>query len=382
MSFWGSIVLVVLAGLALGGFAATQPKWNIDTIGYAAAAHRLLGASDADVHTRVYADMNASAPAKSRRDISSSSEYRVTIAADPRAFATQIDFYAHKYLYVIAVALAMQPGANSVAATFYVSAAALALLAMVWLVALLRITNAPLAWGVGLCVLLSPPLRELGRLATPDALAVLFMFAGACILLMAERRRWLALVPWLAAIGTRSDSVLFVIALLSWLAWCEPEVRRFALGGAALCVLACAAVSLADPYPWSTLISHAFFDRITDQSLAERGSTVDPVRYLAALARGLRGDFVKHESNSFFFIALSLVVLWGRARKGDAAPDPRLRLHGLIWAAAGLHFLVFPMLADRFFIAHYLTVTWLAVAGLRPTQTEAHRYTFGVNVNS
>jgi len=83
---------------------------------------------------------------------------------------------------------------------------------------------------------------------------------------------------------------------------------------------------------------------------------------------------VLHPSSAPFFVALSLLALWARAGRdaversdpqdGDARQRARSRLHALVWAAVGVHFLAFPMLADRFFVAHYLTVALLAVAEL------------------
>ncbi|HMI93282.1 MAG TPA: hypothetical protein VK509_18050, partial [Polyangiales bacterium] len=260
MSFRGpsGLVFVVLAGVALGALAASQPEWNFDSIGYAGAAGRWLGSSDADLHQRVYAELEAAAPAKARREIAAGSGYRSALASDAHAFASQLPFYSGKPLYVALVALAARLGLNAVASAFYVSAVVYGLLAIAWLLALGRLASRPLAWGLGLCILLSPPLRELGRLGTPDALAALFAFAGACTVLFAHGRRGLgiALVLWLAAICARPDSAVFALALLAWLAWCSPQQRRAALAGALVCALACLAVSFTGGYPWSTLITH------------------------------------------------------------------------------------------------------------------------------
>ncbi len=53
---------------------------------------------------------------------------------------------------------------------------------------------------------------------------------------------------------------------------------------------------------------------------------------------------------------------------GSPSGRKDLLLHASIWGSAVLHFLMFPMLADRFFAAHYASVVLLAAGaavGLR-----------------
>ncbi|MFI5308461.1 MAG: hypothetical protein ACHQ53_13975 [Polyangiales bacterium] len=349
--------------------AAAEPEWNFDCIAYAATARAWLGESSPTRHARVYADLAAIAPTKVQVDIGQGSEYRRSIAADHRKLTAQLPFYANKPLYIGLVALQVAFGINSIAATFIVSALAYGLLAVAFLGCWTRITDRPLVWVVAGCVLLAPPIREVGQLATPDALAAALAFVGLSLLALRERFV-LGTGLMLASILARPDSVLLVLAVLVWSAWSKRADRRTIVMAASASVATLVVMSSAIPtYPWATLVHHTFVAPMADPRSAS--VSVQPLRYLTILGRGLRGDFVLHRSFAPLFLVLTIGAWIWPTR--ETRPSPHLRLQAVLWAAISLHFLAFPMLADRFFVAHYLGMVVLTVsAGRSPGRSGAN----------
>jgi hypothetical protein len=353
-------LLVLGAGAVLAIAAARQPDWNLDCVAYAGAAQAWLGASPEALHDSVYAEVGQSATPQQARAILAGSAYRKTLARNANSFATQLPFYANKPGYVALVAMASRLGVPSVRATFLVSAIAYGLLSILVLSYLLQLVRPAVAWALSACLLLSPPVRELGVLATPDAVSTVLLFAGAGMLALERGPQWLAASVLVLSIAVRPDNVLFCLALFAWLL-ADPARRRLAVTGAIAALGASVACAwLTQPYSFSALIAHTFLDRLTtSQDIA--AAAITPAQYAGILQRGVLGEGLVHPSLWPLFALLS-VVSWSACPAGDRERWRNLALQASIWLALLAHFAAFPLLADRFFVAHYLLIAVLAIA--------------------
>jgi hypothetical protein len=109
------------------------------------------------------------------------------------------------------------------------------------------------------------------------------------------------------------------------------------------------------------LFVHTFVRRlITREAFAT--AHVSGAQYLNVLRRGADGAFTPHPS-WFALFALLSVVAWLR-RSIEPGVRQELALVAWLWLAMLGHFLAFPMLADRFFVAGYAGVTVLCVAAI------------------
>ena len=347
---------LLLLGLCLGCVLWTsyEREWNFDCVGYAGAARALLGESPTELQAHVYEDLALAAPPYARHDIADGSGYRSKLSHDAETFAVQLPLYRNKPLYIVLVAAATGLGANSIRACFWISSAALALLAYLMVDTLSRSVSTPRAWAVSVALISLPAIRRTGAIATPDALCGALAFAGLRSVVLRKQRQ--SIFFGLLSILARPDIVPFSLGVIAWPMARRPKahVQLAAWVTLATVVAYCEMTLLG--YSWSAVFTHTFVHRLkTLQQFGSAGLTT--AEYFHTLRRGLRGGFVTHPSTWWVFMAISvlgLAMVRGRYRRRFG-----LALI-LIWVSIGIHVGGFPMLADRFFLAQYVSIAVLA----------------------
>lgn len=346
----------MLASIALCALVSVQPDFNFDCVLYAAAARQFLGENPHDVHLQTYRDLERVAPQDARYAIARGSEYRTTLSTDVAALRIQLPFYENKPLYVAIVAALVAAGANSIKATFWVSAVAYGAFAAALLISIRRISTRNVASAVVLCLLLSPQFTEIGRLATPDSLAAALSFAGvACVVLWSHQA--LAIVFLIAAVLARPDSIFFCLTPLTWQYATGRATQAAVVRSAGVSFACLIAAYRPGSYSYAAIMTHTFKRRIlTVGDLSTANVTTSD--YLSILARGFGQNFILHPSVVLPFCIISLLAVLRSSKKHH----DELVLLMIIWGSIVLHFLVFPMLADRFFVAQYAFTTLISIA--------------------
>lgn len=363
-------MLVYLASLAMACVnVASKPEWNLDGLFYSALMQAPRGAFR-EQHARLYAEVDSRLPARDRDALVRSSRYRRSLRSSPELFALQLPFYTSKPLYVWIGRALTVTGISALAAPHVISAAAFALIAMLSPVLSIR-AGAPrapaLAWAS--LVLWSPQLRELGALATPDALATALLIAAAVTACSNLRRA----APFLAAsVLARPDAALLALGLIAGavLYVRDRARRREAFATAALIALLAFAVTWASGgYGWQTLMRHTFIERVTSQAVLHKGFGVHD--YIAAFGRGRHGYMVDRPARVLPYAALAAVSAAVCAKSGRFAATCALGLLAGICVASGLRFLIVPILADRLLAPAYVMTLALAPALLWPPSPSA-----------
>jgi hypothetical protein len=357
-----SRLAIVGAGFLLMWSARARPEWNLDSVFYAGAALHCLGYSDSDSHRRSYDDLRQVAPLRQFETLVHGSAYRRTVFEYPDAFAAQRRFYLNKPLYVALVAIIIRLGANSIDAAFLISAISYGFLAIVLLEVLLRSRCPVYSSILGVAVLLSPPFRETATLATPDALGSVVTFSAIVSLSVCRHRR-VGILLLVASVLARPDNILFCLSVLIWLGLTGHRTYRWALASAALTTtIFIGALLITKPYSWNVVATHTFVASIAWAK--DMTGVMTPSLYMTSLWKGLGGAFVLHPSAAPLFIALSIVGCT-MATSNSVQRQQTISLIATTWIAAGVHFIVFPMLADRFFLAHYATIVVSVGLGLQ-----------------
>jgi len=354
-------------------FVRATPEWNFDVVCYDGAARIWLGDTPVHAHTEVYRELASTAPSAEAHAITSLSEYRETVANSVEAFMVQLPIAAVKPLYVLLVAAVVKFGGNGIAAPFEISAVAYGCFAVLVLLSLMRVTSFAPAIGIGLALLLSPPFLEVGRLPTADALSTCIAFAGLYALVFAGRRRAGATLL-LLSIAARPNNVILCLAVASWWWWKDRSNLRSALVAGALSTIAYLILNrLTGAYSWGVVFTHAFIRRLTD--VASVHSDVTWSRYLDTLLPGLAGANVLYPSVISLFVVMSALGLlavnngWTPPAETSAAS-----LLIILWGALVVHFVAYPMLADRFFIGYYACMTVLAVSLVASPRPAARQF--------
>ncbi|HEV8245347.1 MAG TPA: hypothetical protein VGP93_06255 [Polyangiaceae bacterium] len=166
------------------------------------------------------------------------------------------------------------------------------------------------------------------------------------------------------AVAVRPDNLAFALAITLWIAGVHTQ-RRVAAATAIASASLFVVITRTLAYPWHVIIAHTFVERlVSPQQVAQARVRLDD--YVRLVALGTRGHFTPHRSTWPLFLLLTIAVIIGAAphRKGLGIKD--VRLLGLIWLSCVAHFIAFPMLADRFFIAQYLAIVFIAACWFRP----------------
>lgn len=349
---------IVGCGLCLVWLVSATPEWNFDVVCYAGVARTWLGESPQQAHANVYHDLAAAVSEEAARAITSLSEYREGVAANVDQFMVQLPMYAVKPLYVFPVALAVKAGANSIAAPFWISALSYGCFAVLLLSALSRVARLPLAVAIGVVLLLSPSFLEVGRNPTPDALSTCITFGGLYALIFC-RRPLTGAGLLLLSIAARPDNLILCLAVAAWWAWKDrSQVRRAVLGGVLSIVVYAVLNRITNAYSWGVLFTHTYIRRLTDAASVR--SDVALSDYFAAFWPALRGANVLYPSVLMLFVLVSLLGILASRRSVETREAIGLQI--ALWAALIVHFIAYPMLADRFFTAHYATVTVLTTS--------------------
>ena len=354
-------LVVLICGMALTTLVWKTPEWNFDVICYDGAARIWLGETPAQAHAHVYAELASTAPAAEAERITSLSEYRQAVAGSVEVFAVQLPMYTVKPLYVLLIAAATRLGGNGIATAFQISAVSYGCLSVLVLVSLMRVVPVWPALGAGLALLLSPPFLEAGRLPTPDALSSFIVFAGLFTFgLTTWQRSGAALL--LLSISARPDNVILCLAVASW--WGgnkRGSWRQACLGAAASVAVWLALNRLTGTYSWGVLFTHAYIRRLTDP--AGLHSDVTWATYLEGLRQGFSGVNVLYPSVLALFVLLSTLGSLAARNRPTSVPDESLlNLRLFVWAALLVHFVAYPMLADRFFVGYYASITVLTMS--------------------
>lgn len=342
--------------------ASRYRDWNFDCIGYSAAAWHRLGAKESELHARVYGELTSVAPRKALDALLAGSTYRRTLSTQPSALAAQVPFYDNKPVYVALIATAARWGANTHLAAFFVSAFSGGLLMALFVAEVSKAINAYAAAALAALVALSLPFRAVVTQATPDAVFAVLAFGCAALVL---RRGNVYLVGLLAVACTmtRPDGAPFVLAVLVF----RSVERKQWLSSTAigLAVVGAASFAIARGYSWTALIFHTFVRRVLDPADAE-AARVGARDYVRILQEGVSGKYTLDPTFAPLLLAITIIVVLVSRKQAHSRRGSLLLLLLLIWASIALHFILFPLLADRFFVAAYLTCIAIYLELLRP----------------
>jgi len=228
----------------------------------------------------------------------------------------------------------------------------LGILLMIWAS---RYVNAALAFLVASLLMISPPLMELGRDLTSDALATLFAFLS--LYLIFEKKLLTAgLAILLASIYFRTDNVVLAgpVILVCWL-----ERRLDLVKASALAALALASALSINHFAGDYGIRMLYYRNFVGVPVAPGEMTVQFSfhDYLAAFRSG-----ITLVAGSFFvpFLLVGIGGFFGARRMRSVAV--------VAFAYVLLHFIALPNWQERWFGVFYLA---MAVAAAETLQARA-----------
>lgn len=337
-----------------------NPAYDMDSIQYMGNALLMEQTDPVIVHQRVYSEINLRVPKVARDQLmghesgapEDHNRSRQERAANPYRFAEFLPLFAIRPLYNQTLWLVSKTGLGLVRASISISVASYFLLGILLMVWVSRYVDAPLALLIAFLSMISPPLVELGRDMTSDALATLFAFLS--LYLIFERKLLTAgLVVLLASIYFRTDNVVLAgpVILACWL-----ERRLDFVKASALAVLALTSALTIDHFAGDYGIKMLYYRNFVGAPVAPGEMTVQFSfhDYLVAFRSGIT------LVTGSFFIPFLLVGI------GGFFAAKRMRSVAVVtFAYVLLHFVVLPNWQERWFGVFYLAMAVAAAETLQ-----------------
>lgn len=365
--------LIFLGGLAL--FSVQHPKYGWDMLAYIGVIESWHTSSDSAIHDSAYSAIKVlpeynqliGSTACQPVDSGGISSYRADAAHSSAYFIQQLRFYSVKPLYVLAVAALHRSRLAYPASFAMLSAFAYFATGVVTWIWLSHYWSGWLTTLFAALLIINPELMSVGRSATPDAFALMFVAWGFYLLFEFPNSISGPLLL-LISIWVRPDMLILVGLLLVMSLWLRvtpagvsgsqvilsPAALRIGITKnwhwfslMLLLLVSYLAIQLAArPYSWSTLFYHSFIAFLP--APADVVVKVTPGMYLrvfAASARTLVGN-----------TDLGLIVLLGIL----AAFLHTIRRYCLgtavILLAVFAHFILYPSDSARFHAAAQLFI--------------------------
>lgn len=352
-------LLVVLCYVSFGfmvcALALFRPHLNWDVLGYSAAV-KAYETLDANVlHGFAYGELERVAPAETIAKLVplDTSTYRGAVHADPKAFAEQLTYYRVRVGYVLLVRLLFGLGIDIVTATYLVSALSVYLGILILCAIVLREIHSPFVYVVPLFALIAGTL-ELAKSSSPDALAFLGVMLASLFFLRGNLLVF-AVLPML--ITVRVDLVLFCIPLLVYLA-IDPKWRLVSVSSAFALLGVYAWLGAVYGHPrWASIVYACNFGGTPFPLTAPPAASA--ALYGTMMAKGLYAMTIDRAFLVFaamiWFAVFGIPIL--KRAPGERIYVPRDKVEALFYASAfycGSHFLLLPLLWERYFTTHYL----------------------------
>lgn len=375
-----AMLLLAVLFVAISWFAWANPIYTWDAVPYVATAVSNETDDPGAVHASTYELLRESLD-EDQFNALTSGEYAGALYGDAEKFASQLNMYRIKPLYVAGLRGLALAGVNPVNGLILLSLVPGLLICLLMFVWLRKMTNSlPAAIAVVLFAM-GARLFDLSRVPVPDNLSSLAVLGGLWFLL-AQRWTAVAVICLCLSIWIRTNNILFVAPLFLLLSWngyhrrdesaAAAEVYWHA-GGLAVSVISYFGISARYDHDWWRLFYHTFVESQADiTAFAEPFSLTLYLQVLHSAAIQVFASGAMIATALPMFLLLWLLAARGIWRKSVAnliSPGRELNLSDvslicpIVFAA---FLLLFPLTAglDRFLTPYYAVITLLAVSRL------------------
>jgi hypothetical protein len=227
-------VVYLLLLTVLSGRAFFYPSYDMDMLGYIGNAVAISGAGESQIHDTTYQALAAEVPPDPRghllgQDTSgppSQWQSRRDRAGNAGHFAEYLPCFAIRPIFnELVYLLHYKLGVGLVRATTIISVASFWTMGTLVFIWIRRHAGAGRAAAGSLLLMLSPPILELARFNSPDALACLTGLAALYLVFERERMFW-GLTLLLASVYVRTDNVLLAVAVLAYCAIVTNQLEK------------------------------------------------------------------------------------------------------------------------------------------------------------
>jgi len=363
------IVLVFLLLLTLlSSHAYVYSLYDMDMMGYIGNAIAMSGATVRQIHDVAYRAVADEVPSGIKEhllgtDVSGPPtqwQSRQDRAANADHFAEYLPCFAVRPIFnELVYLLHFKLGVGLVRATIVISVVSYWLTGVLVLAWLTRYVGVSRAAICSLFLMLAPPIINLARFNTPDALSCLVSLA-ALYLIFERKALFLGLTLLLLSVYVRTDNILLVIAVLGYSSFVTGQLEK--TKAAVLAAVAVASVILINHYAGDYGLRMLYYRSFVAIPLA-------PGEFVAPFGRGdyLRAlrTAISQTLNGFFplFVLMGLVGYLARRTQVSQAIAAVTTFY-----VAG-HFVLFPSGQERFWGPFYIVTAMIMTIAAWRQQT-------------
>lgn len=376
--------------------AINHPTNNWDMLGYAGSVKSFETDDKKEIHDFVFSELEKYVDAETFQDLTSGSEYRKIVYADPESFRQVLPWYQIRPIYTGAIYVLTKFSVNIFHASALVSASAVFVGLWIFYLAFRPYVANSFWFALPFFIVLNDAVK-IASYSSPDSLA--FLWVGILSYFFIRRHRlFLWILP--LSIIVRTDLIFMVGLFLAYLFWFYSVEQRKTLkvrkgfsliktqrGKVVLASVASLAIYFAintifGNYGWATVFHLMFVSRLNYP--ADIVVHIDFMQYFNAVVYGLPGML---QNNAFdLFVGIFIVMIGvlinlkqygGKLKHILAGRLNALMVISFLFIVA--HYLVFPEDDSRFFVAQYMIslLCFLAlltrINGLEPTQEQKIR---------
>ena len=352
-------------GMALAAFYCFyRPLYNWDMLAY---THLILKMDHNDpkaAHERTYVLAQRHLPAEDYRKLSDSTHrFRNHMRQSAEAFEQQLPFYVVKPLYLVLVLASYKAGIPLPQATLVpsvLSYVGIGLLLFHWMGLFLRRGMTALC---AFLIMISPPLLYIAKAASPDSLSCLLLLAVFYCIMEKPALRPLIFVMVLSILA-RLDNIVTCFLILCFLFFSRKWPLNLSfrqLTAWAGCFLFCYFLIglLARSYGWSLFFYGDFMARLHPYY-----GTGGGFRF-SSYVRVMYEHFMAGMNHSYLALFLTLLVYLLRPPFSMRNLSFEKSFALLIPFILLVRFILFPEIADRFYIPFYLLILVLLAKEFR-----------------
>jgi len=336
-------------------FAYRKPVYNWDMLAYMAIVIKMDHHDINQIHKITYSTAKINIPSVEYGYLITS-PYREKMADSPSDFYAQLPFYAVKPLYIGMVYLFYKAGCPLTISTVLPSIFGYFLVGLLLFHWLKKYCKLFFAFIYGVLIMYSPFIVNIARISTPDGLSTFLLFTAFYFIVEKPSIIWMSLF-FILAVFVRLDNIITCFFILSFLLYSDKwqksvSVYQYILI-LLLLIISYFSITLITirPFGWNILYYPTF---VQYYNLSHQFHVASPLKaYLALLYSQAITAVVFH--NFTLFTLLVLVIVSPFSVTFHNLKFDQLFSLLLISIIVG-RFILYPDLADRFYISFYLCI--------------------------
>lgn len=345
-----------LIAISISVISIYKPAYNWDTLPYIASVFSLDSRDTNSIHKNTYEIVKNSIPEKQFEVLVTSNNFREEMYKCAKCFYQHLPYYKIRTLYIFSIYVLYKLGVNIVYTPVVISSISYFFTGVIFFVFLkLFCKNIALVFILSVLVMISPFLLVAASESSPNTLSGFIILLSLYSLYKGRKYLFFGLI--FLSVLTRPDNLILLTFMLIALAVSKSESLRakkpFIFVTFILAIAAVWVISIwAGTYGFSVMYEHSFGERVILP--AEYENHVSMLFYLKSFLKWAVMFKVSFISFQLFIFSVIVFLKW------HSFKDLREDFDMLILMAAALsipvHYLMFPVMEDKYFIAQYLFI--------------------------